>query len=252
MNDEVFIIPYVTYDDIYYPPDSYTERNATVIFPANNQYCIANGRKNYINVKQIKDLGWSSDGKFRKIATPAFLFWIDEKDTERLKAVLSHRQRVAIENRKANEVFQEEYAKSHLLDLKDEATFDAIDESIAWCYFADGFAYNFQGLTHRKTVQIVSKIEQTCKKMGGRFYKTKAKKVKFALVHSNQGSLKSHVVNLKNQGLKVATLENALEYFSLEHLFDIEAREQAFQAWKVQQINYYTRRVAEYDSEDNE
>lgn len=146
MNDEIFTMAYVTYEDIYYPPDSFTERNATVLFPGTNQYCIVNGRKNYINVKTLKDFGWSVDGLYRKIATPAFMFWVDEKDADRLLQVLTQRQRNAAETRKEHEIFQEQYTRNFLKDLQSEAVFDPVDASVAWCYFGDNKSFGIRGL----------------------------------------------------------------------------------------------------------
>jgi hypothetical protein len=247
--DETLVVPFVTYDDYHYPPDSFSEKNATVTFPFNNQYCIVNGRKNYISVKSIKDLGWSSDGLYRRIATASFLFWVNPDDAERLINILHTRRRITEENRRRNEVAYVDFIKNYLIDLKEESIFDQLDESVIWCYIVDGVPDLISGSTKKDTANILKKAAEVCKKHGGRLYRTRNKKAEFAIVWSNKSRLPSSVSKLRQQGFKVAILESALWFMGLDHLINKHAIQESFKKWREIEITSYEKQLAAYEAE---
>lgn len=97
--DQEFFMPFVRYFDFHRDSDSYLDKNVRVVFPIRNQYILVGEReKNYISAKEVKDMGWSEDGLFRRVATAAYMFWCPQEDYVRLVTVLLHRHNINLQS----------------------------------------------------------------------------------------------------------------------------------------------------------
>jgi hypothetical protein len=86
---------------------------------------------------------------------------------------------------------------------------------------------------------IEEHIARLCQENNGKYYKTKAKTVKFAIIFAPNARVYSNVTSLKEAGYKVTTFEKALEYFGLTDLWDCK---------KIAQHEYYLKKFVYEDT----
>lgn len=67
---------------------------------------------------------------------------------------------------------------------------------------------------------IEERIARLCQENNGKYYKTKARTAKFAIIFDPNAKVYSNVTGLKQMGYKVTTFEKALEYFGLSDLWN--------------------------------
>jgi len=105
-------------------------------------------------------------------------------------------------------------------DLTTPIEYSAIDSDVHWCFIS-----NKSGLcdaigTWEQFKIIEQHIARLCQEKNGKYYKTKAKSAKFAIIFSPSERTYSNVTSLKENGYKVTTFEKALGYFGLTDLWD--------------------------------
>jgi len=105
-------------------------------------------------------------------------------------------------------------------DLTTTIEYSDIDSDVHWCFIS-----NKSGLcdaigTWEQFKTIEEHIARLCHEKNGKYYKTKARSAKFAIILSPSERTYSNVTSLKENGYKVTTFEKALEYFGLTDLWD--------------------------------
>jgi hypothetical protein len=227
IKDEIFKI-----DFLYIKEDDTRIKNAEIIFQTGNQYIVINGEKTYFNVAYINEEGLSRDHLYHKISTPGFVFWIFPADYDRFKNILAYRQKILIENSKS----RLEQIKSNI-----EQTFeyDQIDNDIYNCFIAYKGGMPSKACTPKKFCKIEEKIDELCKINAGKYFKTEAKKAKFAIIYSFSNRAFSSVKELRQKGYKVTTFEKALEFFGLAKMWDCEAMIKAEEDYKKFMKKHY-------------
>ena len=68
--------------------------------------------------------------------------------------------------------------------------------------------------------KVEDEIVRICKDRGGRYYKSKAKGAKFAIIFSPYARTANEVWSLQQAGYKVTTFDRAVAHFGLAHLWD--------------------------------
>ena len=66
-----------------------------------------------------------------------------------------------------------------------------------------------------------NEISLLCKAQGGRYYKSKAKGAKFAIIFSPHAQTTTEVWSLQQEGYKVTSFDRAIAYFGLEEMWDL-------------------------------
>lgn len=105
-------------------------------------------------------------------------------------------------------------------DLTTPIEYSAIDSDIYWCFIS-----NKSGLcdaigTWEQFKTIEERIAGLCQEKNGKYFKTKAKTAKYAIIFDPNARVYSNVTSLKETGYKVTTFEKALEHFGLTDLWD--------------------------------
>jgi hypothetical protein len=105
-------------------------------------------------------------------------------------------------------------------DLVISVDYSAIDSGIYKCFISNKTGMCDVIGTWAQFKVIEERIAGLCLKNDGKYYKTKAKTAKFAIIFDPNARGYSNVASLKNMGYKVTTFEKALEYFGLADLWD--------------------------------
>nr|WP_278299006.1 exonuclease domain-containing protein [Caloramator proteoclasticus] len=127
-------------------------------------------------------------------------------------------------------------------NLSKKVIYDTIDEDIYRCFIAYK-SNEYQGGSYTDFLKIEDKISQICLEHGGRYYKTACKSAKFAIVFNYSSRLHQNIEELKNKGYKVTTFEDALKFFNLEHMWNLEELKNKVDNHKTSLINYYNSQI---------
>ena len=105
-------------------------------------------------------------------------------------------------------------------DLTTPIEYSTIDSDIYWCFISNksGLCDAIGTLEQFKTIE--ERIAWLCKANNGKYYKTKGKTAKFAIIFDPNARVYSNVTSLRETGYKVTTFEKALEHFGLTDLWD--------------------------------
>ena len=68
--------------------------------------------------------------------------------------------------------------------------------------------------------KVEEQIASLCKAKGGRYYKTKAKSAKFAIIFSPYAQTAGEIWSLQQEGYKVTSFDQAIIYFGLGEMWD--------------------------------
>lgn len=114
--------------------------------------------------------------------------------------------------------------KKRLQDLRRDLTtpveYSAIDLDIYWCFISNRSGMCDAIGTWEQFKRIEERIARLCQEKNGKYYKTKAKTARFAIIFNPIERTYSNVTSLKEKGYKVTTFEKALEHFVLTDLWD--------------------------------
>jgi len=105
-------------------------------------------------------------------------------------------------------------------DLVTPVDYSAIDTDIYKCFISNQTGMCDEIGTWEQFKTIEEHIARLCQENNGKYYKTKAKTAKFAIIFAPNARVYSNVTSLKEAGYKVTTFEKALEYFGLTDLWD--------------------------------
>ena len=83
---------------------------------------------------------------------------------------------------------------------------------------------------------VEKRIARLCQENNGKYYKTKAKTAKFAIIFDPNAKVYSNVTGLRQMGYKVTTFEKALEYFGLSDLWD--CKKMAYHEYELKKFTY--------------
>lgn len=191
-----------------------TLKNVEVSFPLNSRHIIINGVQKYFDAYIIDETGWSEDNKYKRIITREFCFWIKPKDYKVLRDIMLHRQKEMMDARKT----QEERTKNdHLVSFE----YDVIDDDIYKCFITGKGSYiEAEVGTMSNFRKVEEKLDSICKEHGGRYYKSEAKSAKFAILFNYSNRTAFTVNTLREQGYKVTSFENVIEYFGITEIWD--------------------------------
>ncbi|ACL77269.1 hypothetical protein [Ruminiclostridium cellulolyticum] len=190
-----------------------TVKNATVVFPAKNQYIIINDQKSYIDAYFVKYKGKSSDNIYHKFATPDYMFWVKPEDYERFKTVLIYRHNIKVKNKQA-------MAEFNKVNATKSFNYDIISNDIYTCFIAYKSGMCDAIGKWENFYKIEEALSNICKQNNGRYYKTENAKAKFAIIFNPSYRIFTTVTELKNKGFKVTTFEDVVDYFKLNNLWD--------------------------------
>ena len=99
-------------------------------------------------------------------------------------------------------------------------TFSPIDDDILRCFIAHQSGMCDAIGTWEEFQKVEDEISRICKDRGGRYYKSKAKGAKFAIIFSPYSRTANEVWRLQQAGYKVTTFDRAVVHFGLSHLWD--------------------------------
>jgi len=233
MNEVPYTKEKFTFDYLRVKETDETILSAEVEFESKNQYMNnMSGGKFYLDVFYIRELGLSRDGKYQRIATPQYEFFVSPEDVERFLIVLKHRQKVKHEA-KAKMKEREILNQTHTFE------YDAIDDDIYYCFIAykSGMCDAIGKWAQFFKVEEVLRAE--CEKNGGKYLKKEGKTAKFAILFNPGYRVYSVVADLREKGLKVTTFEAILRHFNWTKMFSIEQLEK-----HIAKIEEYAKKSA--------
>lgn len=99
-------------------------------------------------------------------------------------------------------------------------TFTPIDDDIYQCFVAHRSGMCEAIGTWELYSTVEEQIASLCKAKGGRYYKTKAKSAKFAIIFSPYAQTAGEILNLQQEGYKVTSFDQAITYFGLGEMWD--------------------------------
>jgi hypothetical protein len=99
-------------------------------------------------------------------------------------------------------------------------TFTPIDDDIYKCFVAHQSGMCEAIGTWELYKKVEEQIALQCKARGGRYFKTKAKSAKFAIIFSPYGQTSEEIWSLQQEGYKVTSFDQAISYFGLEEMWD--------------------------------
>ncbi len=105
-------------------------------------------------------------------------------------------------------------------DLVTPIDYSTIDSDIYKCFISNQTGMCDAIGTWEQFKVIEKRIARLCQENNGKYYKTKAKTAKFAIIFDPNAKVYSNVTGLRQMGYKVTTFEKALEYFGLSDLWD--------------------------------
>lgn len=204
--------------------------NAKVIFHSRGNTINVDGEDQiFLNTSYIKEAGWSKDGKYRRIYTKDLAFWINPEDYDDILNILKDREQ-RYQNKKKNEKIE---IKSR---YSENFQYDEIDDSIFKCFIADRRDYDLGNVNcggNAKTFRVIEEsIAEVCKSNGGRYYKTLTPNTKFVIIFGCSFRTSKRVNEFRNKGYKVTSFENAIRYFNLTDLWDVNKMENEVQRIK--------------------
>ncbi|KLU67828.1 hypothetical protein DEAC_c02350 [Desulfosporosinus acididurans] len=207
--EEIFLIDFISKRS-----SGETIEKAIVNFPLDSLAIIINGEEKPFDAYYVRNEGLSSDELYFRIATPKYKFWILPKDLSRFMKIAEKKRAMQIENRKKQN-------KEFNANLNTPVNYDSITDEIYKCFITGKSGTN-EICTPEKFEEIESQISAICKSKNGRYYKSKSKSAKYAIIFSPYSRLNSNIGRLREEGYKVTTLERALQHFGLYHLLDYE------------------------------
>lgn len=99
-------------------------------------------------------------------------------------------------------------------------TFTPIDDDIYKCFVAHQSGMCEAIGTWALYSKVEEQIASLCKAKGGRYYKTKAKSAKFAIIFSPYAQTAGEIWSLQQEGYKVTSFDQAIIYFGLGEMWD--------------------------------
>ena len=105
-------------------------------------------------------------------------------------------------------------------DLVTPIDYSPIDSDIYKCFISNQTGMCDAIGTWEQFKVIEERIARLCQENNGKYYKTKAKTAKFAIIFDPNAKVYSNVTAIKQMGYRVTTFEKALEYFGLSDLWD--------------------------------
>lgn len=174
-----------------------------------------NGKERVFNAYYVRNEGLSGDGLYYRIATPKFKFWVNPKDLTRFMRIANHRHKMMAKDSKK----RDETAK---IDIHTPIDYDQITNEIYECFIAYKSVMSESIGTLEEFNKVESEIATICQNNNGKYYKSKAKTAKYAIIFNLYNRISSNVNGLKEQGYRVTTFEKALLYFGIGHLWDCE------------------------------
>lgn len=105
-------------------------------------------------------------------------------------------------------------------DLTTPVVYSPLNEDIYTCFISNktGMCDNIGNLEQFRDVE--ERIARICQEKKGRYYKSQAKKAKFAIIFDPAARTLSNASKLKKAAYKVTTFEKALEHFALTEFWD--------------------------------
>lgn len=210
--DRDFIIDYLNIDY------NTTLKDAKVLFPSDSNQIIINNESMYLDSSYIEEVGYSKDGLYRKIFTRKFAFWITPSDYKHFLNIIKDREK--------------QYKKEKEEDLiklkqiyEEELEYDSIDNDIYRCCIVNKSENDLGNINcggnRKKFLEIEERISNICSENDGRYYKTQAKNVKFAIIFACNSRTAQNVKYLREKGYKVTSFDNVLKFLKLTELWDI-------------------------------
>ena len=99
-------------------------------------------------------------------------------------------------------------------------TFTPIDDDIYRCFIAHQSGMCDAIGTWECYGKVEEQIALQCKARGGRYFKTKAKSAKFAIIFSPYSHTSEEIWSLQQEGYKVTSFDQAISYFGLGKMWD--------------------------------
>ncbi|WP_199227570.1 3'-5' exonuclease [Limnohabitans sp. T6-5] len=101
-------------------------------------------------------------------------------------------------------------------------TYSEIDNDIYQCFIAhrSGMSNVIGSWEDFQTVE--NEMALICKEKGGRYYKSKAKGAKFAIIFSPYAQTANDVLRLQQEGYKVTSFDRAVAFFQLQSMWDCQ------------------------------
>lgn len=191
--------------------------SADVMFPLDDVESIEiNGTRQRGYCGHVGETGKSSDGLYYRVHLSDYTFWVDPADYHDLMDFLHERQKAAIEVIKQHQAERDAYHQRHAQQLLAGVTSDPITDDIYWCYIQGSPDANLQN----KFTKLTAAIAKKCEEHGGRLYKTAAKSAKYAIMADYRYYTDDDFSFRRENGYKVVTLEQAVEYMDLQKLWD--------------------------------
>ena len=99
-------------------------------------------------------------------------------------------------------------------------TYSPIDDDISKCFIAHRSGMCDAIGTWEDFKKVENEIALRCKSHGGRYYKSKAKGAKFAIIFSPHAQTANEIWNLQQEGYKVTSFDRAIACFGLQEIWD--------------------------------
>ena len=106
---------------------------------------------------------------------------------------------------------------------KTPVDYSAIDNDIYSCFISHQSGMCDAIGSHQEFRHVENEITRICKEKGGRYYKSKAKGAKFAIIFSPHAQTDGDIWDLQEQGYKVTSFDKAVLYFGLNSLWNCPA-----------------------------
>ncbi|MHC0037941.1 TM2 domain-containing protein [Pseudoneobacillus sp. C159] len=209
-NNSRFLIDFVSFR-----AEQSTLKKVYVEFVDDYQKIYIDSKEHYFDAYYVENEGLSSDRKYYRIATPEYKFWVNPKDLKGFMKLAKIRQLDLIDSRIDRH-------KSILKQIDVPFEFDEIDQDIYHCFINNKSGMTEEVGTHQQLIKTEEKIKEICEVNGGRYFKSKAKSAKFAIIFSPYSRTYSNYKSLKDKGYKVTTFEKAIKYFKLTEMWDCD------------------------------
>lgn len=105
-------------------------------------------------------------------------------------------------------------------DITSSVEYSPIDEDIYKCFISNKTGMCDEIGTWEQFQNVEKQIEKICQANNGKYYKSKAKTAKFAIIFDPAARTLSNVTILRSKGYKVTTFEKTLEHFVLTDMWD--------------------------------
>lgn len=194
-------------------------QGAEVVFPDDDIWTIiVNGTPCRYYPAKCREGGWSSDHLYKRLYTADYAFWVDPGDYSRLRRILFDRQ-----TRYQAEQEQKVQQQDDLFaGFQSGYTLDPIDDDLWRCFLAgDDLFMTF--IPQQQIRGFRDAFGAMCAEHGGRLYKTEAKSAKFAVLTGPRSRFRQEVERLRALGYKITSIEEVVQAFGMEDLWNIEA-----------------------------